>query len=109
MKRAYSCQFNQYDTCEIGSPTWRVILNVGIVAIMHEKRITFSEYRNEVAEVLFYKYEDADSGQRNSGKPSTVDNPARLSEWHFICSIYHTPAKREPTRQRNFVVPKSRK
>ncbi|GFW06463.1 hypothetical protein TNCV_2187971 [Trichonephila clavipes] len=40
----------------------------------------FRKLRIEVVEELFYKYDDAASGQKNAGKPPTVDNTARLSE-----------------------------
>ena len=63
------------------------------------KRITFLEFRIQVVEELLHKYDDAASGQKNVGRPPAIDNPACLTERHFISHIPPTPAKREPTRQ----------
>ncbi|GFV92548.1 hypothetical protein TNCV_1744531 [Trichonephila clavipes] len=59
---------------------------------------TFVVFRIQAVEKLFYKYNDAASALKNRGRPSTLDNPARLTERQFIPHIPPTLVKREPTR-----------
>ncbi|GFV92558.1 hypothetical protein TNCV_1744631 [Trichonephila clavipes] len=44
-----------------------------------ENRITFLKFRMQVVEGLLHKYDDTDSGQKNSSCPPTDDNPAYLT------------------------------
>ncbi|GFV14743.1 hypothetical protein TNCV_3959531 [Trichonephila clavipes] len=57
-------------------------------------RITFLEFRIQVVEEHFHKYEDTTSGQKNPDRPPTVENLTHHSERHFISNIPPTPAKR---------------
>ncbi|GFW01140.1 hypothetical protein TNCV_1763781 [Trichonephila clavipes] len=59
------------------------------------QRITLLKFRIQVIQQLFKKNDVVASEQKNAGRLPTVDNPARLSERHFISHILPT-AKREP-------------
>ncbi|GFU58256.1 DUF4817 domain-containing protein [Trichonephila clavipes] len=47
----------------------------------------------QVVEKLLHKYDDTASEQKYHGRPTTVDNPVRLTKGHFISHIPPTPAK----------------
>ncbi|GFU28012.1 piggyBac transposable element-derived protein 4 [Nephila pilipes] len=64
-----------------------------------ENRAKISRISNSRCRSVLHKYDKAASGLKNVGRPLTIDNPARLTERHFIAYIPPTPAKREPTRQ----------
>ncbi|GFU67671.1 hypothetical protein TNCV_1644201 [Trichonephila clavipes] len=69
-----------------GSPMPDIIFK--IASNSRIQLITFLKFRIEVVEELFYNCDDRASGQSNPGRPTTVDNPARLSEPHFISHIF---------------------
>ncbi|GFT62122.1 hypothetical protein TNCV_3812721 [Trichonephila clavipes] len=60
------------------------------------KRITFLEFRIYAVEALLRKCDNLlKNGIKNSGRPPTVDNPARLSDLQVAPHIPLTPAKRD--------------
>ncbi|GFV67998.1 piggyBac transposable element-derived protein 4 [Trichonephila clavipes] len=66
-----------------------------------KKSVTYLEFRIQIVEELLHKYEDTAFGQMSPGRPPTVDNPACLTERHFMSDISPTPAKRRHTKQCN--------
>ncbi|GFV59445.1 hypothetical protein TNCV_3172851 [Trichonephila clavipes] len=96
MSRFFRCVTQKrHNTNRTNKVLWNSVLLYQIVG----KRVALLEFRVQVVEELYYKYDNVASGQKNPRRPPIVDNFARFTERHFISHIPSTLTKREPTGQ----------
>ncbi|GFW82724.1 hypothetical protein TNCV_3492951 [Trichonephila clavipes] len=76
---------------------WNSKVSSSFVGCQKYPQISF--FQSEFVEEVLHKYDAAASGQKNPGRPPTVEKPVRLTKRHFISCILPSPVKRELTRQ----------